>query len=263
LVGGLLTAFYTKFGITERNYSERCSTHVHFNVEPLEWSHIAALCLVYQTVETLLFKYVGNDRENNIFCVPWSHCNLSYQVVTNLENNGVGALRRWQKYSALNLLPILDLGTVEFRHLEGTCDVKRITTWIALLAQIFSYVRSTPLQAVKDELINMNTVSNYYDWLHRVFGRYTEYVQYPDYEKDLAQGVVESKLQLSDERAPPDTGIAELHRMLAEMREGVVIANNTITVAAPRVTIRPVPRVVTTFTANNIGIFNNPYEETT
>lgn len=203
MVEGLLTGFFAKFGITNRNYSERCSTHVHFNVEPLEWSHIAALCLVYQTVERLLFKFVGDERENSIFCVPWNQCNLSYQVVSNLETRGPSVLRKWQKYSALNLLPIHIQGTVEFRHLGGTCDVKKIMTWIILLAKIFQYITQTPFQTVKNEIINMNTVSNYYDWTYQVFGQYVEYIQYPDYAKDLAQGVIESKLQLMSEDTLP------------------------------------------------------------
>jgi hypothetical protein len=45
----------------------------------------------------------------------------------------------------------------------------------------------------------MNTVSNYHEWLERVFGEYMELVQYDGYELDLAQGVIESKLQIVSE----------------------------------------------------------------
>lgn len=196
---GLLEAFFTHYNINQTNYSERCSTHVHFNIEPMEWENIASLCLLYQTVETLLFKFTGDDRDSNIFCVPWNQSSLSYNIVYNMQQNGPSAFRRWQKYSALNLLPIHNLGTVEFRHLGGTCDVKKIMQWVFLLAKMFEYVLSTPYEEVKNEIKCMNTVSNYHEWLERVFGEYMELVQYDGYELDLAQGVIESKLQIVSE----------------------------------------------------------------
>jgi hypothetical protein len=116
-----------------------------------------------------------------------------------MQQNGPSAFRRWQKYSALNLLPIHELGTVEFRHLGGTCDVKKIMQWVFLLAKMFEYVLSTPYEEVKNEIKCMNTVSNYHEWLERVFGEYMELVQYDGYELDLAQGVIESKLQIVSE----------------------------------------------------------------
>jgi len=165
----------------------------------MEWENIASLCLLYQTVETLLFKFTGDDRDSNIFCVPWNQSSLSYNIVYNMQQNGPSAFRRWQKYSALNLLPIHELGTVEFRHLGGTCDVKKIMQWVFLLAKMFEYVLSTPYEEVKNEIKCMNTVSNYHEWLERVFGEYMELVQYDGYELDLAQGVIESKLQIVSE----------------------------------------------------------------
>lgn len=201
-VRGLLNYFFGRFEITDGNYSERCSTHVHFNVEPLEWHQLASLCLLYQTVETLLFKFTQGDRENNIFCVPWNQCNQSYNVVANFQAQGPSIFRSWQKYSALNLATISEHGTVEFRHLGGTCDVDKIMTWISLLAKMFEYVLAHPYEEIKQSVLHMNTISNYREWLEQIFGTYMEHIQYPGYEKDLAKGVIDSKLQIVSEKGP-------------------------------------------------------------
>jgi hypothetical protein len=163
---------------------------------------VSTICLIYQTVESLLFNFVGNDRDKNIFCVPWNQSNLTYNIVStigkgiDLANN---MFRRWQKYSSLNLIPITTQGTLEFRHLEGTCDVKRITNWICLIAKIFEHAMSNTLKQVQLQIVNMNTVSNYHQWLYSVFGEYAQLLQTDNFERHLAQGVIDTKLMLMDE----------------------------------------------------------------
>lgn len=243
-VRGLLNHFFGRFEITNGNYSERCSTHVHFNVEPLEWHQLASLCLLYQTVETLLFKFTQGERENNIFCVPWNQCNQSYNVVANFQAQGPSIFRSWQKYSALNLATISEHGTVEFRHLGGTCDVDKIMTWISLLAKMFEYVLAHPYEEIKQSILHMNTISNYREWLEQIFGTYMEHIQYPGYEKDLAKGVIDSKLQIVSEQGPV---VAPVRREEAvddtdvplEWRTGWAGTGAEVAPPAPRPVARP------------------------
>lgn len=197
-VPSLLNAFFKHFGMDERNYSERCSTHVHFNVQPLTFEQLTTICLVYQTVERLLFGFVGNDREQSIFCVPWSQSNMSCSTVEKLYKAGTDSsvFRSWQKYSALNLIPVPYKGTIEFRHLHGTCDVKLITTWIAILAKIFEYAQQVDFEKAKHHIVSMNTVSNYYAWMEMVFGSYAGDLRTPNFEEQLSVGVIDSKLML-------------------------------------------------------------------
>lgn len=199
-VPALLTAFYEKFQIGEKNYTERCSTHVHFNALPLSFDQVSTICLLYQTVEDLLFKYVSHDRDQSIFCVPWNQSNLSYSIVNRLSKNNESThdvFRRWQKYSALNLIPLTTQGTMEFRHLHGTCDVKVITTWIALISKMFEYAMGVDLEKAKYQIVNMNTVSNYHEWLNMVFGKWADALRCDGFEAVLSQGVINSKLMLN------------------------------------------------------------------
>lgn len=238
-----LTGLLQKYGITGANYSDRCSTHVHFNVNPLTWEQLAGVCLVYQTVERLLFGYVANERENNIFCVPWYQCNLSYKVVNLIKTDATTAIRRWQKYTALNLLPVDTQGSIEFRHLEGTCDVKRIVNWISLLAKVFEYAINTPIDVIEQEILMMNTVSNYREWMNKVFNEWVGLFDGDIIETSLAQGVIDSKLMLSQsipvEVSADSAWRALLARELEHVR-GLATVDRVYTIAGDPI-FTPIP----------------------
>lgn len=256
-VGPFLSAFYKHFKITEENYNERCSTHVHFNVEPLTFEQVATIGLVYQTVESLLFHYVGNDRQYNVFCVPWNQSNISYNIVNKIKrDNGHEVFRRWQKYSACNLIPIVEQGTIEFRHLHGTCDVSLITNWIYLIAKIFEYAQKVTLEEAQHSIINMNTVSNYHEWMTTIFGKYFPLLQVPRFEDELARGVVESKLMLMTPMLPaaapplmpppPDGRVEDVLTYLQNYRE------LTTAMGARSTTVNRTYTVASTATGTNI-----------
>jgi len=193
-----LTAFYERMEVTDKNYSERCSTHVHANVQDMTTEQVSTLALLYQTAERLLFQFIGHDRQNNIFCVPWYQSGLTASIVDKLAQDAYITTRHWQKYSALNLIPIGSQGTVEFRHLYGTCDVKFITNWLCLIGRLFEYAKSVPLAEARERIINMNTVSNYREWLYSVFGSDADLLTVPsDFEVQLSKGVVDSKVMLT------------------------------------------------------------------
>jgi len=103
--------------------------------------------------------------------------------------------RTWQKYTALNLIPLRDRGTLEFRHLEGTCDVERITAWINIISSMFKYAMNNTYDDFKTSIINMNSISNYGDFIHQVLGEYAVHItSQPTYQEDISVGVVDCKL---------------------------------------------------------------------
>jgi hypothetical protein len=157
--------------------------------------------------------------------VPWSQSNINYNIVNKMQGFAYSAFRTWQKYSALNLIPVISQGTIEFRHLHGTRDVTLIKNWICSIAKIFEYALNNSFEDARAQITNMNTVSNYRQWLNAVFGDYADNLAiYDGFERDLAIGVIESKLMLTKELAyghpedsqdeedpePPDWGNAEM-----------------------------------------------------
>lgn len=222
-----LEAFYKKFGISSKNYSERCSTHVHVNVQNLPFDTIASIVLVYQTVERLLFNFIGHDRVNNIFCVPWYESGLSYKLVNKLCVPGdcSRAVTRWQKYTALNLIPVHEKGTMEFRHLPGTCDTEYIARWLRLIARMFSYAEKTGVKELQKIILAMNTISNYSGWLESVFEEDVVLLTNSDYQALLSKGVTDSKLMVLEPKKKEGEGNAPQADEVFRQDADVVLAH--------------------------------------
>jgi Putative amidoligase enzyme len=194
-VPNLLESFYKKFGITEDNYSTRCSTHVHINAQDLSIEQVRTVCTVYQALERVLYAFIGNDRDSSIFCVPWYQCNISQEFVCKFTGDINFTTRTWQKYTGLNIIPLRDRGTLEFRHLEGTCDVKRIVNWVNIIGSIVRFSKEVNYKDLKEMITDMNTVSNYAGFVEQVFREYSYLLtSLPDYSELLSLGVVDCKL---------------------------------------------------------------------
>lgn len=199
-----LTNIFTRNKITEANYSDRTSTHFHINMQDKTIDQVRSVALTYQTVERSLFNFIGEDRENNIYCVPWYQAGFTSGMLDKLVKATDVNVRTWQKYTALNLLPLRDKGTLEFRHLRGTCDVKEIINWLNIVLSIVKYGVSHSYDDVSKIIMDMNTVSNYDQFMREVFGEHAELLtRYSNCQRLLSQGVVDSKLMLMKEAQLP------------------------------------------------------------
>jgi hypothetical protein len=191
-----LESFFKHFSITKDNYSERCSTHVHVNCQDLTPEQVASVCLLYQVFERAIFDFIGNERSENIFCTPWSQCRISKGMLKRLISDPNSTTANWQKYTALNLVPLRDKGTVEFRHLEGTCDIGRIVTWLNIIGSIFAYATKHKTGEIAKTIAEMNTVSNYELFMGEVFGPFQ--TAFSDLRGLLSQGVIDCKFAMLD-----------------------------------------------------------------
>lgn len=117
-------------------FSERTSTHVHVNVGHLNQEQAKNFILTYALLEPLFFRFAGQKRQENIFCVP-----LNYTCLPGYySSNFVTMLGKWHKYAAFNILPTKSFGTFEFRHLGGTGDFERFSTWLTSLKNIYDSI---------------------------------------------------------------------------------------------------------------------------
>jgi len=213
----------------EEAFSERTSVHVHVNCLELSEQHVKNILHYYALFEPVFFKIVEKSRANNIHCVALTQTQLPEHYRRPLKN----IVNTWSKYTALNLVPLQELGTIEFRHLYGTCDVQLITNWICLLGKMVEYAQKIPLSFARESIVQMNTVSNYHEWLYSVFGDYISLLQAPNFEKALSKGVVDTKLMLMEEK-PVKYKDIDLNEMLRDytiapnmvIRGGLVNANN-------------------------------------
>lgn len=241
---GLLYAFWQAVKVTDNNFSERCSIHVHVNTLDMTVEQLGSLCLVYQTLERLLFEFIGGygdtQRKDNIFCVPWHQSGLTYNYVNDLVKDPTYKARAWQKYTALNLLPLAEQGTVEFRHLYGTADLKKIGQWLQIIGCLFEYATKNRFDDITKQIMEMNTISNYREWLTAVFCKHADlFCSSPNYESALNRGVIDTKFMISGpvetkaKLRPDPLTTADMERLMQQYRAGVFnAAHRDATVAA-------------------------------
>lgn len=124
-------------------FSERTSIHVHANCQNLTEEEVLSILRWYVVMEEEFFKKVAPSRRHNIHCVP-----LSDTFLNSYYRSGVHTLsQRWSKYTALNLLPLRKLGTMEFRHMEGHDDPARFAEWLSIIRALFDWGRANPFTA--------------------------------------------------------------------------------------------------------------------
>lgn len=134
---------HSKLQLGKTPFSERTSIHVHVNCRTLYLDQTRQLVLLYALLEPLFFEFVGEQRKNNIFCVP-----LSYTFLSNVYKDPLNQMHKvWSKYAAFNICPLgpgkdgsACHGTIEFRHMYGTADVNVYAKWLTILEELHQFI---------------------------------------------------------------------------------------------------------------------------
>lgn len=158
-------------------FSDRTSVHVHVDFREVKFDDVANLLLTYIAVEPVLYNFCGGRRHKNIFCVPVNQTAQYRGIRRFWQNRNYETLsfliREWRKYLGLNLLPLGNsshFGTIEFRHMVGTIDVERLCQWINMLLRLKKYALNTNFEANYAEVVNLNTTSEYANYVSKVLG---------------------------------------------------------------------------------------------
>lgn len=131
------------------DYSFRTSTHVHVNVSDIEVKKVLNIIFLYTLVEDLFVNFCEEHRRGNRFALRFKEAERLYAVLNNLIgavycDGGIGNMadmfmgieQNYTKYAALNMYTLVKYGTLEFRSLEGTNDLKKISKWIDAIENI-------------------------------------------------------------------------------------------------------------------------------
>lgn len=177
-------------------FTPRCSIHVHCNARTMTPDQLNNMLMVYIIFEKLLFRFIGADRDKNIHCVPITNSSVIeeiVEVVYGLKTPQHG----WMKYTALNLVPLSSKGTIEFRHMHGTDNIEKIMTWINIILKMKLYAYKTETDIAKQEIFDLNSNSQYQQFVTRVFGQFTDVllnnISYEEYSKFMEEGVKTAK----------------------------------------------------------------------
>lgn len=130
----------------------RAGIHIHLDCtdlndkNPLDLWH---LCQAYMLVEHMMFGFctqVSNEEKSEWrrwtgYCDSLEDSRQDYQYLAKVlidwnklhKTDVHGYLVNTSKYQAVNFIPLLSLGTVEFRHLPTTFDAEIIKQWVNII----------------------------------------------------------------------------------------------------------------------------------
>lgn len=129
-------------------HSPRTSTHVHINVRDLLPHELTYFLAVLLALEPALLRLTSPLRRANNFCVPQSLCPDERRRAVDMGAGRVQLLRG-EKYCAVGLHRLRDLGTVEYRALAGCQRPELVLCCIRVLLACKVYVRGADTQKVR------------------------------------------------------------------------------------------------------------------
>lgn len=139
-LAGSLSALFELTPFKE-NYlqSPRTSTHVHVNI--LNWTkdELLTVLTAYYILEPLLFTFCAKGRSSNLFCLPLHLAENGAKPVTEIiEGKYQNLIDRFDnyKYAALNVCNVAKIGTIEFRHFQGTKKADDIIKWLSIIDRV-------------------------------------------------------------------------------------------------------------------------------
>ena len=128
--------------IPDADFSARAGIHIHLNVTDMDHEQLSTLLFTYIIFEDAFYQLAGNDRDKSVFCVPLRESNIALHIGPKIVKSNWKSLS-WLKYTGLNLRPVRELGTVEFRHLRATNDIEFVVSWINLIVAMKKYAMDT------------------------------------------------------------------------------------------------------------------------
>lgn len=179
-------------------FGPRTSIHVHLDMQQYQTQEVMDVVLLYTMLEGLFYKFTGRGRIKNIYCVPVFDTSL---LKGQAVRGHMGATTEvWSKYSGLNLVRLRDLGTLEFRHMHGTFDVRKISIWIRLLTKLCTYTQKMGTEHIRKLCLMGPHKLDMAALLTEIFDNDAQHLKYESFE-DVRKGVDAVKLAFTSGKA--------------------------------------------------------------
>ncbi len=149
--------------------SDRCSAHVHINIQHMLEKEVFIFILLYLIVEEILIAYCGEGRIGNLFCLRAKDAEVLIDRLIKIKRRGTfkGLQRRDFRYSAINLEALLKFGSLEFRALKTPKELLDIAKWVDIIYQI---KKASFFFKKEEELITAFSFLGEEIFLEKVFG---------------------------------------------------------------------------------------------
>lgn len=170
--------------------NKRTSLHVHIDVRDLSFEEFRRFKMLGIIFERALIHYCAPEREYNNFCLPTyraeSMRDTYAQLLVNeryLKNYAPQA----SKYMAINYLPLIEFGSVEFRMHQGTLDMRELREWVSIIQLLKKAAVEMNFQTPTELLVHVSKLGAK-ELTNQVFGEFAEKLSYPELEADILHG---------------------------------------------------------------------------
>jgi hypothetical protein len=176
----------------------RTGLHVHMDVRDLEVPQLVGFCVLYSIFEPVFYKWIGDNRENSHFCIPWYKAEGSILEAADIirsaskpeavNEHGISlplldSAERYNRYSGMNLQALFRFGSVEARQMKTTTDVDRILKWVNVLMAL----KRATLRVPQSDVAIVRMVENMGPRLalRELLGDQFEFLVYRGFEGDV------------------------------------------------------------------------------
>lgn len=164
--------------------SIRAGVHVHMNVQEYDVTQVFTFAALYFVVEDLLLRWCGPNRNGNLFCLGSSHAEHQlFAIQEALETRNWRALKTDNlRYASLNFQSLFKYGSLEFRSMRSTRELKLIEEWIGILSELrHSAARfNNPV-----DIMTMFSGDGEEAFLRRILPNNWHKLTYPGYGQDI------------------------------------------------------------------------------
>ncbi len=177
--------------------SIRTGLHVHIDVRDLTRDQLVLLNMLYALFERAYYRIAGNNREENVFCMPWYKADHMQSHVININSAGHNikeaseALEN-EKYGGLNLDTLARFGSVENRIAQATTDEAWIFQWINVTMALKRAAQKLDV-APLTMLHNLSAIG-VENFARQVFEDQFDVIWYPGLEQDVWNIGIETAL---------------------------------------------------------------------
>lgn len=161
------------------------SVHVHVNMQNETFLTLGNFVVIFTFFEDILIDFCGDKRRSNMFCLTTRYAEGIYRRLQRffegLDTGSYNPILQLNedtaKYSALNIVPLKTLGSVEIRTMRGVTDIDKIKQWIGII--------NSMLKASKMPSLTPKIILEYFQkepgmFFDLVFGEYADLLRKPD-----------------------------------------------------------------------------------
>jgi hypothetical protein len=144
------------------NLSPRCSTHIHVNIQDMEYEQLRSFIWLAAALEPVLLRYCSELRNHNTYTVPmynatnlvqWWRDLLKHMQAGNRDNVQAMLTGGAPKYCAVGAFRMYEYGTIEFRMFPGCKDGRKLMGWIGMLNSIRELAMTHSVELLRDRKI--------------------------------------------------------------------------------------------------------------